>query len=288
LRSLGFFRSPTKLLIAAWVIYLVYLSSIPRLLLAPSLPRPLVSPTAHVVAYFILATLIYMVLTRRRPGPIGGLKSAIRAMAIATAVGITVEVMQSFPPEGSVQLSDVVFNVAGTIAGLLVVLFLSVIGVPRRLIFAAIGTGMALVIVGIAVSAAIWNPAYPYRGDHWHSSYGISVCGVRQPDLPGVSGGVHSHGTEFIHIHPGDASEEGKNATLSLLFETHGGRLTRNGFLLPWGTSYRNGDQCPDGTAGEFVVFVNGVLLKDPTTYVLRDQQTILIMFRSVGYRDQA
>jgi hypothetical protein len=33
---------------------------------------------------------------------------------------------------------------------------------------------------------------------------------------------------------------------------------------------------------------VNGVLLKDPTTYVLRDQQTILIMFRSVGYRDQA
>ena len=147
MRSLGFFRSPTKLLIAAWVIYLVYLSSIPRLLLAPSLPRPLVSPTAHVVAYFILATLIYMVLTRRRPGPIGGLKSAIRAMAIATAVGITVEVMQSFPPEGSVQLSDVVFNVAGTIAGLLVVLFLSVIGVPRRLIFAAIGTGMALVIV---------------------------------------------------------------------------------------------------------------------------------------------
>ena len=288
MRGLGLIRSPTTLLIAAWVIYLGYLSSIPRLLLIPSLPRSLVSPATHFVAYFILVTLIYMILTRHRPGPIGGFKSAIQAMAIAIAVGIAVEVMQSVLPERSAQLSDVVFNVAGTMAGLLAVLFLSVIGVPRRLISAAIGAGMALVIVGIAASTAIWNPAYPYHGDHWHSSYGISVCGVRQPDLPGVPGGVHSHGTEFIHIHPNDASEEGKKATLSLLFETHGGRLTQNGFLLPWGTSYENGDRCPDGTAGEFVVFVNGVLVKDPTTYVLRNHQTILIMFRSVGYRDQA
>ena len=76
MRRLGFLRSPTALLILAWVFYLVYLSSTPRLILLPLLPRSLVSGAAHVIAYFILASLIYMAMARSRPGLLGGLRSA--------------------------------------------------------------------------------------------------------------------------------------------------------------------------------------------------------------------
>lgn len=239
------------------------------------------------MAYFILTTLTYMVLTRNRPGPIGGLKSAALAMAIAIVVGVVVEGIQGLLPERSAQLLDVGLNIAGALAGVFVVVFLSLVGIPRGLISAAIGCGMALVVVGVAASTMIWNPAYPYEGDHWHSVYTISVCGVRQPNLPGVRGGIHSHGNEYVHIHPFEEWEEGINATLSLLFKTHGGELTRDSITLPWGASFANGDKCPDGTTGELQVFADGVRMENPTTYVLRDRQTIVIMFRSVGFRDQ-
>jgi len=288
LRRLGFLRSPTTLLITAWVVYLVYLSSTPRLLLLPSLPRPLVSAAAHVIAYFILASLIHVALARSRPGLLGGLRSAVAAMVIATTIGITVEVLQAILPERSAQLSDVLFNVTGILLGLGAVVFLRVIGLPRRLIYVGIGSGVALIVLGVAVSNAVWNPDHPYVGDHWHNAYGISVCGVRQPNLPGAPGGVHSHGDELIHVHPFDPSEAGKNATLALAFRTSGGDLTNSSMTMPWGTSFTNGDLCPDGHAGELAVFVDGVRIEEPATYVLGDQQTIIIMFRATESGDRA
>lgn len=284
---LSFFRDPATAFIMAWVVFLVYLSSTPRLLLIPSFPRPLMSAAAHLVAYFILSSLIYMVLRRNRPGPIGGLRSAVRAMAIAIAIGIVVEAMQGILPDRSAHLLDVGLNIAGVLSGLAVVVLLNAIGLPRHFIFAAIGLAIALIVLGTTASTAIWDPNYPYAGDHWHSVYAISVCGVRQPNLPGARGGVHLHGDEYIHIHPQDASEEGENATLSHAFRTSGAEITSTSLSLPWGVAYRNGDVCPDGFTGELVIFADGERVDDPATYVLKDRQTIIIMFRTTGFRDQ-
>lgn len=288
LRQLSFLRSPTTILIIAWVVYLIYQSSTPRLLIIPALPRPMVSAAAHLAAHFILASLIFTALARSRPGLLGGLKSALAALAIATLIGAFAEGLQSVLPDRSAQVSDVLFDVAGALSGIAAVAFLRIVRLPTRLIIAAIGSAMALVVVGTTVSTAVWNPAYPYVGDHWHNIYAISVCGVRQPSLPSAPGGVHSHGGELLHVHPRDSSEAGENATLSLVFKSSGGELTKSGMTMPWGASYSNGDLCPDGRTGELAVFVDGVRLEDPTTYVLGNRQTIIIMFRAIETRDQA
>lgn len=42
----------------------------------------------------------------------------------------------------------------------------------------------------------------PRSGDHWHATYEITICGQRQPNIPTFSGGVHTHGSGTIHMHP--------------------------------------------------------------------------------------
>lgn len=284
---LGFLRSPAALLIAAWVVYLIYLSSTPRLLLAPSLPRPVISAAAHIMAYAVLAPLIYMALAQGRRGLSAGLRSAAAAMMIATTIGFMVEGLQDFLPDRSAELLDVLFNVLGALVGLVAVLALHAVGLSKRLLYVCVGSVMLLVIAGVSASTAIWNPAYPYVGDHWHSAYVISVCGVRQPDLPGAPGGVHSHGTDIMHFHPNSPSEAGKNATLGLVFRNSGAEITRTSITLPGGASYRNGDLCPDGRAGELAVFANRVRVKDPANYVPGNVELIVFMFRAVGSGDQ-
>jgi plastocyanin len=122
----------------------------------------------------------------------------------------------------------------------------------------------------------------PRIGDHWHSTYQIFVCGLRQPNVstfdgPGNNG---THGDGIIHNHPGLPTGEGRGAALDRWFEGGGGKLTKSEMQIPGSReTFKNGDQCPDGTEGTLQVFVNGVLEEDFPRYIPKDGDRIRIVF---------
>lgn len=65
-------------------------------------------------------------------------------------------------------------------------------------------------------------PVTAVSGDHWHNSFGISVCGEWAPPLTSSRDdhGIHSHQDGVIHIHPWSNQSAYENATLGLFFDT--------------------------------------------------------------------
>jgi plastocyanin len=142
------------------------------------------------------------------------------------------------------------------------------------IIFVVFGV-LALLFVTRSVTGA------PRIGeDHWHATYTFYVCGEKQPPAPTWEAGVHTHGDGVIHIHPFFSSEEGAGARLVKWFEYGGGSLTGSEVRMPGSSqTYKNGDECPDGTVGEVQVFVNSVKLEDWSRYIPKDGDRVRIEF---------
>ena len=117
--------------------------------------------------------------------------------------------------------------------------------------------------------------------DHWHANYTYYVCGEKQPQSPTFEGvGVHTHNDAIIHIHPSSQESEGAGARLTKWFGYGGGKLDGDEIRLPGSaTTYKNGDECPDGTIGEVQIFVNGVKLPDYKRYLPKDGDRIRMVF---------
>lgn len=116
--------------------------------------------------------------------------------------------------------------------------------------------------------------------DHWHALYQVIVCGQVQPPLAFWEAGVHTHEDNIIHIHPIVPSEEREGARLVKWFEYGGGLLTQTEMRMPGDSAtYRNGDECPDGSEGELRLFVNGEELDDWQGYIPQQGDTVVISF---------
>jgi hypothetical protein len=116
--------------------------------------------------------------------------------------------------------------------------------------------------------------------DHWHAFYQVVICGQRQPPFAFWEGGVHTHDDSIIHIHPVTPEEENAGARLVKWFEYGGGLLTQTELRMPGdATTYRNGDECPNGGQGVLQVFVNGEELDDWQGYIPRQGDTVVIAF---------
>jgi hypothetical protein len=180
-----------------------------------------------------------------------------------------------------------------------------------RWFYLALATIVALGVAGVvflrpngnAASAAPapGNPTTGAPGDHWHTAFGVNVCGQWLPnpptfetatDNPNVRVGIHTHGDGYIHIHPFTRSEGGTHATLGLFF-SYGGWSVSDTSIKTWAgpvadpaqKSWHNGDKCPPGTpnAGRGGVIKWAVDCRtqsgNPSDYRLRDQQVLAIAF---------
>jgi hypothetical protein len=120
----------------------------------------------------------------------------------------------------------------------------------------------------------------PRIGDHWHASYGVFICGQKLPPFPLWGGGVHTHEDGIIHSHPTAPSEEGAGASLVRWFQYGGGELTETSLTLPGsGETFANGDACPDGSAGEVQVLVNGEALDEWLDYIPQHGDSVIVAF---------
>lgn len=105
--------------------------------------------------------------------------------------------------------------------------------------------GLALVV--FARNAEEASADAPALGDHWHAAVGVYTCDAfSEPlvDQNGDANGIHTHGDNVIHIHPTTSNATGDDATLGVWAEEVGIEFTDDGFTLPNGDSFSEGDDC--------------------------------------------
>ena len=285
--ALGRPRLWPLLILVAWLPLLVYLSLLSRTPRVPIIANSLASPLAHIATSAVLTALVYWTLSARADDRRGRIRSALISAGVAAMVGLVLELVQS--RYSSVRLfesSDLLASVLGAALSAMVLVTLTDLGFSRRMISGGTAGMVLLMTGGVLASTIIWNPAYPYRGDHWHAQYLVSVCGELAPAFSAFPGGIHTHQSRVLHIHPGTADEEGAKANLGLFFQRAGGELSDGVLELPTGERYVDGDACGGGSVGELKVWdydtstrQRVARIKDPAKYVPSNFQSILIEF---------
>jgi hypothetical protein len=89
----------------------------------------------------------------------------------------------------------------------------------------------------------------PTSRDHWHAAFGIDICGEFQAEVNDVGPdrlGIHTHGDGLIHIHPFGSGASGPNATFGKFADQVGLTVGDGTLTLPDGTTYTDGDACPN------------------------------------------
>jgi hypothetical protein len=171
-----------------------------------------------------------------------------------------------------------------------------------------VAAGIALIVLSLHSSSSSAGvrpqPADPTTGvpgDHWHTAFGVNICGQWLPnpptfetaaDNPNVRVGIHTHGDGYIHIHPYTTSEGGHHATVGRFFGYGGWSVSDSGLNLwsgpgadPTKKAWSTGDRCPPGTpdAGRTGVVKWAIDCKaqrgDPASYRLKDQQVLALAF---------
>jgi hypothetical protein len=181
----------------------------------------------------------------------------------------------------------------------------------NRWFYTSLGVVVALGVIGVValkpssssanVRPVAADPTTGVAGDHWHTAFGVNICGEwltnpptfeTAPDNPNVRVGIHTHGDGYIHIHPFTRSEGGAHATVGLFFH-YGGWSVSDAAVDAWTgpaadpqqKSWHNGDKCPPGTpsAGRTGVIKWSIDCKartgNPSDYRLKDQQVLAIAF---------
>jgi hypothetical protein len=171
-----------------------------------------------------------------------------------------------------------------------------------------VAAGVTLVVVSLHSSSSSagvppqpGDPTTGVPGDHWHTAFGVNVCGQWLPnpptfetaaDNPNVRVGIHTHGDGYIHIHPFTPSEGGHHATVGRFFG-YGGWSVSDSSLSLWSgpgadvtkKDWSDGDRCPPGTpdagrAGVVKWTIDCTVRSgDAASYRLKDQQVLAIAF---------
>lgn len=139
---------------------------------------------------------------------------------------------------------------------------------------------LAVVVFVILLVAAPRQPRGAPVGAHWHARYSLVLCGQPHPQFPFTPGNVHTHGDGVIHIHPVTPAEADNNANLQRFFQSAGVTFARARIVFADGKAFRNGDRCPDGSAGTVHLLVNGKVNNAFDRYMPRDGDAIVIEFR--------
>ena len=153
-----------------------------------------------------------------------------------------------------------------------------------RRMWLILGSGVLGLVVILAALIAFslresGNGHFPQIGDHWHAEYTITICGENERHFPASEGGIHTHGSGSIHIHPKHDGESERNANMARFLAGANAKLTNNSLRLPSGVEYTNGDLCPDEQAGQMFLRVNGIPIANITSYVPGDKDVIQLGF---------
>lgn len=177
--------------------------------------------------------------------------------------------------------------------------------VAFALLLLALSLAGVLLLKPVSVDSAVPpkppNPRTGSGGDHWHTAFGVNICGEWLPNPPtfetalgnpNVYVGLNTHGDGYIDIHPYDLSEGGRHATTGLFFSYAGWKLSDSSLTVwtgptadPTEKTWSNDKPCPVGTpdAGLPGVVRWSVdcraMSGNPADYELQDRQTLALAF---------
>jgi hypothetical protein len=111
--------------------------------------------------------------------------------------------------------------------------------------------GLALIVFARQSGKDTRVASPPTLSDHWHSAFGVYVCGAGfQPPVTVQDDplGIHTHADGLIHIHPFSSEATGSNAKMGVFFEATGINMSNDELELPNdGGTWETGYECPDG-----------------------------------------
>ncbi len=117
-------------------------------------------------------------------------------------------------------------------------------------------------------------------GHHWHTAYGVNVCGDWLPPIGQFQSDFHTHGSGLVHAHPRSTSAAGDNATLGLFFERAGGKVDIDEVDYPGLETYRSGDVECDGEEARLRWALNGEERDtDPSRFVVGNGDVVVLAF---------
>lgn len=117
-------------------------------------------------------------------------------------------------------------------------------------------------------------------GNHWHTAYGVNVCGSWLPPVGQTSGDFHSHGDGLVHAHPRSSSAAGDQATIGLWFQRQGGSVSEDEVSYPGGDTYTSGEVDCGGDQGVLRWALNGEEREgDPGDVVVGNGTVLTIAF---------
>lgn len=151
------------------------------------------------------------------------------------------------------------------------------------LLYGSVVIVAALVVYGIT-SLVKSGGTYSRGQVHWHADLKVTVCGEDIP-LPKPTGGgiVHGEsfvGTPFMHLHDEPmihiegTVKSAEDITLGKFME-----IIRLNFKDTELLDKKNGDSCPDGTAGKVELLVNGQPNEELTQHVIVEGEEYEIKF---------
>ena len=105
---------------------------------------------------------------------------------------------------------------------------------------------------GGAPPTTVAERATPTVGDHWHSAYGVEICGEALGPFASDNDpeGIHSHADGIIHIHPFSEAAGGANANLGAFFSAMGAGLSDDSLELGEAGTFTEGEDECDGEPG--------------------------------------
>ncbi len=154
---------------------------------------------------------------------------------------------------------------------------------------------ISFAIISMPKSASPSNydlSGFPNSFIHWHADVDVVICGEDKRLPEAVGGGLL--GTNRLHTHDNSANlqslpgsdgngiihTEGvvpqapQEHTIEKFMRNIGVRFSNDTIM-----DKRNGDTCPDGTAGMVKVFVNEISIENFINYLPRDRDVIRIEF---------
>ncbi len=152
---------------------------------------------------------------------------------------------------------------------------------------------LGVLLVGTSRSGLNPEIGHPNFRDHWHTAYGIFICGEFKPPMaqPPNLIGIHTHTDGLMHVEPTSVNDTAENATVGRYASGQPGfKVSATSIEYPGDKTYKNGDKCGDKAArmetrlwGSQSDNEGEKVEGDPKKIRLRDQQLVTFAFVPEG-----
>ena len=151
---------------ATWIVFIFYLGTIPNSFKESDGSPEYIQNLEHFAAHFVLAALIFLLVSGSAAKPAIIVRAALIAVAFTLVTGLLLEVAQLFAPSRSAELKDIFFDGLGAVIGVSTIHALDMLKIERILTYkASAGAAVIGVVLLGVVNVVTGSAAIPRFAD---------------------------------------------------------------------------------------------------------------------------